>query len=288
MQAGSATSGPDPQVCSLCHPVNADRRVQLPTVPEPPARALTFSHPSHQQNAGVPCDSCHTFAQADSGRPPGMQVCMGCHTDAMQTCSHCHISDARGRLVTDLPDGRQLVPTEWWGAVAHVGDYQEQHGDAARTDEALCRNCHEQTFCEGCHLGIATERRFHGAGWLTIHGPSSRSSDLDCDTCHASQDTCLSCHRRSGVAYDSPASAVPAGAGNYHPDDWTYSPTGHPREARRNLGSCVACHSERDCYACHAGVSPHGDSWRGGRCSTMEDAAPQICLECHDAVPECD
>jgi hypothetical protein len=217
-----------------------------------------------------------------------MQVCMQCHTDAMTTCSRCHVHDARGLLATELPDGRRLVPTAWWGAAAHVGEFETEHGMAAAADETLCRSCHEEVFCQSCHLGLATERRFHGAGWLTLHGPAARSSDLRCTTCHDSQNTCLACHRRAAA---SPAEASdmfpPAGASHYHPAGWSYDPAGHPREARRNLGSCVACHSERDCFACHAGVSPHGDSWEE-RCESIRSSAGGVCLECHATVPDCD
>jgi hypothetical protein len=289
MQAASSTSGPDPAVCALCHGVGADGRVALPTLPEPTSHVLAFRHPDHEAKAGAPCDACHTLAQADSGLPPAMPVCMSCHASAKQeNCSKCHLHDARGRLETDLPDGRQLVPSAWWGAIGHVEGWEAEHGGAAGTNETLCRSCHEQSFCEACHLGEGSERRFHGAGWISMHGPSSRSADLDCTVCHDEQETCLSCHRRAGVALSSPDSAVPAGAGSYHPADWTYGPSGHPREARRNLGSCVACHSQGDCFACHQGVSPHGDSWVGGRCSAIEDTSPQLCLECHTSVPQCD
>ena len=289
LQASSAASGPDPAVCGLCHPLDDAGRVALPALGEPTPHVLTLSHAEHEQSSGAPCDACHTLAQADSGQPPVMKTCMMCHENAAtEGCSSCHLHDARGLLVTDLPDGTRLVPAAWWGAISHVEDWGTSHGRAAGSDGPMCRNCHEQTFCEACHRGESGERRFHGAGWITTHGPSSRSSDLDCTVCHDEQSTCLSCHRRAGVAYGSPDSAVPDGAGSYHPAGWAFDESGHRREARRNLGSCVACHTQGDCFACHQGVSPHGDTWRGGRCSTMEDSAPGLCLNCHPAVPECD
>ncbi|MBI5499453.1 MAG: hypothetical protein HY907_04380 [Deltaproteobacteria bacterium] len=288
-QASSAAGGSDPAVCGLCHPVDESGRVALPPLGEPTPHVLTLRHAEHEERSGAPCDACHTLAQVDSGLPPPMKACMMCHEKAAsENCSACHLHDARGLLATELPDGRRLVPAAWWGAISHVEDWETSHGRAAGTDGPMCRNCHEQTFCEACHLGESGERRFHGAGWITTHGPSSRSSDLDCTVCHDEQSTCLSCHRRAGVAYDSPDSAVPDGAGRYHSAGWAFEESGHRREARRNLGSCVACHTQGDCFACHQGVSPHGDSWVGGRCSTMEDTAPGLCVQCHAAVPECD
>ena len=286
-QSVAAREGPDAPVCALCHPVDRRQRLALPALVEPPGSGLVFSHAAHEAAAPTSCETCHSPAQADARRPPSMQVCMSCHSDAMSRCARCHEADARGRLVTDLPDGRRLVPPTWWGAVAHLEEWDREHDVAARTDGAMCRNCHEQPFCEGCHLGLSTERRFHGAGWLTLHGPAGRSSDLTCDTCHDRQGTCLACHRRAGVAADSPDDAVPAGAGRYHPSDWTFSAAGHPREARRNLGACVSCHSEGHCFTCHRGINPHGESFFGGPCNLIRRSNRGLCLECHATVPRC-
>jgi hypothetical protein len=293
MQAVSSTSGPDPAVCALCHAVDDSGRVALPALPTPTPHVLTFRHANHEAKAGAPCDACHTLAQADSGLPPAMAVCLNCHESAKEeNCSRCHLHDARGRLETELPDGRQLVPSAWWGAIGHVEGWEVEHGGAAGTEGTLCRSCHEQTFCEACHLGEGSERRFHGAGWISMHGPSSRSSDLDCNVCHRRQDTCLACHRRSGVAPDSPPNPGGPAGSSYHPEGWVSwtdsSPGTHSREARRNLGSCVACHSGRDCVTCHVAVNPHGDGWES-RCESLRSQSPEICAECHSpAPPECD
>lgn len=286
-QSVAAREGPDAPVCALCHPVGADHRLALPALAAPPESGLVFSHAEHDAAAPASCETCHSLAQADAQRPPSMQLCMSCHQDAMTRCARCHLADARGRLVTDLPDGRRLVPTAWWGATAHLADWDTTHDVAAWTDGEMCRNCHEQPFCEGCHLGLSTEGRFHGAGWLTLHGPAGRSSDLTCDTCHDRQGTCLACHRRAGVAADSPTDAVPAGAGRYHPADWTFADSGHPREARRDLGTCISCHSEGHCFTCHRGINPHGESFFQGSCNMLRRANRGLCLECHATVPRC-
>lgn len=285
-----AAGEPDPPACAMCHPVDAAGRVALPETTARP-RALAFRHSRHEAASGAPCAACHTLAQADSGGNPDMRTCMTCHQDAARAgCARCHLHDGRGGLVTNLPDGRRLVPAAWMGDIAHDDGFDREHGRVARAADASCRQCHGEQFCQGCHLGVAGDRRFHGAGWFSMHGPSSRTSDLDCGTCHRRQDSCLACHRRAGVAADSPAAAG-AGGSRYHPEAWVTwdeSDAGmHSREARRNIGSCVACHSETDCLRCHATINPHGRGF-GARCDRLRRRSPGACSPCHGAsIPAC-
>lgn len=278
----------DPEVCALCHPVDAAGRVALPVVaPRPPA--LEFDHRRHEAAAGAPCTACHDPAHIAGGVPPAMTVCMTCHGDALDGgCARCHLHDGRGRLTLERPGRPELRPPAWMGELAHVEGFAEGHGVPARTRRAVCGSCHEPSFCEGCHLGEAIERRLHPAGWLSAHGPASRGADLDCNTCHRGQESCLSCHRRAGLTVDSPVvgEAAPRGS-SVHGETWALRPELHARETRRSLGSCVSCHTGRDCLTCHTVVRPHGSDWRRS-CAGIRDAAPQTCAACHAAAPDCD
>jgi len=284
---GPRTATADPEVCALCHPVDAAGRLALPAV-APRFPALAFDHRRHEDAAGAPCTACHDPARIAGGVPPPMTRCMTCHDDALEGgCARCHLHDARGRLTLRRPGRPELRPPAWMGDLAHVEDFARQHGVPARTRRDVCASCHEPSFCEGCHLGEAIERRFHPAGWLSAHGPASRGADLDCNTCHRGQETCLSCHRRAGLTLDSPRLGrdVPRGS-SVHGESWALRPELHAREARRNLGSCVSCHTGRDCVTCHAVVRPHGPDWNQ-RCSGLLATSPQTCAACHTRRPDC-
>ncbi|MBI5490347.1 MAG: hypothetical protein HY905_23625 [Deltaproteobacteria bacterium] len=278
----------DPEVCGVCHALDERGRISLPAV-QPRFPALDFDHRAHDQDSAAPCSACHDAEQLASRATPSMQGCMTCHDDALDGgCAICHLHDEVGRLIVDRPDHPRLVPTEWMGDLWHGSDFDTAHGVAARTKRDVCDSCHEPTFCEGCHLGEALEQRFHPAGWITLHGAAERSTDLDCETCHRGQEMCLTCHRRAGVSFDSPelGRTVPRGL-SFHADTWSSRPEEHARDARRNLESCVSCHSAGDCLVCHAsGPSPHGPGW-GSRCSDLREVSPDTCLVCHATVPAC-
>ena len=285
---GPRTAAGDPEVCALCHPVDDAGRVALPVVAVRPP-ALDFDHRRHEAASGAPCGVCHDPARILPAVPPGMRVCLTCHDDALDGgCARCHLHDGRGRLRVERPGRPRLIPPAWMGELAHVDEFAAAHAVPARTRRATCESCHDGSFCEGCHLGAALERRFHPAGWVSAHGAASRGADLDCGTCHRGQETCLSCHRRAGATLDSPqlGREVPRGA-SLHGETWALRPELHAREARRDLGSCVSCHAGRDCVTCHATVRPHGRGWRRS-CAGVRAASPETCAVCHAATPACD
>jgi hypothetical protein len=278
----------DPEACALCHPLDGAGRVALPAV-APRFPAVDFDHRAHDEASAAPCSACHDAAQLAARTTPSMRRCLACHDDALDGgCAECHLHDVRGRVLLDRPGHPRLIPTEWMGDLWHSSGFAQDHAVPARTRRDACDACHESTFCEGCHLGEALERRFHPAGWITAHGAARRSTELDCETCHRGQEMCLSCHRRAGVTLDSPELGRGVARGlEFHAEGWSLRPEEHARDARRNLSSCVSCHSGADCLACHAtGVSPHGAGW-SARCSGLRGTSPETCLTCHATVPEC-
>ncbi|HEX5635394.1 MAG TPA: cytochrome c3 family protein, partial [Gemmatimonadales bacterium] len=70
--------------------------------------------------------------------------------------------------------------------------------------------------------------------------------------------------------------------GQYHDATPTFV-SGHGQAARQALESCVSCHRETDCLACHSATggrrfNPHGPGWDADK---MRKANPQMCLACH-------
>jgi len=61
---------------------------------------------------------------------------------------------------------------------------------------------------------------------------------------------------------------------------------GHGQTARQNLESCVSCHTERDCLACHSAVcgrrfNPQGPDFAAERLARKN---PEMYLACHRSV----
>jgi hypothetical protein len=318
---------PAPTVCSQCHDVNhADNAAVKPgkgadgqcsychlgdhageggkvapmVIPTP---ALVFPHDKHLAR-NIPCVSCHgkvsELELATREQLPRMAGCFVCHNltgpaqgDAKGSCETCHLTNTNGTLQTTFASGR-LLPPAWLHLSNHSPDWLDRHKVVASNDSAYCGSCHTETDCADCHDGRVRNRKVHPGDFLSMHAQSARQDSPRCVSCHQLQTFCGDCHRRVGVARDSPSGNQPTGK-RFHPsaDQWVTGPRGmmhHASEAQRNLNACVSCHSERDCATCHAsriagggGKSPHPAGFDNG-CAGAFDRNPRPCLVCHDAA----
>lgn len=266
-----------------------------------PTANLLFSHVKHvARNIG--CGHCHgqvaELELATRDQLPRMAGCFTCHAmrgpargDASSACTTCHLAQPDGRVATTFATG-PLLPPPWLHGAAHTADWIERHKTVAGDDSAFCGTCHAEKECVDCHDGRVRPRKVHPNDWLSMHAQAARQDNPRCSSCHQVQTFCGDCHRRTGVARESPSGTRLAGR-RFHlpPDVWTYSPRGpqhHAWEAMRNLNACVSCHSERDCVTCHAtkgvaggaGVSPHPVGFRD-RCRSALRQNPRPCLVCH-------
>jgi hypothetical protein len=150
--------------------------------------------------------------------------------------------------------------------------------------------CHRERECAECHDGRLRDRRTHPNDYLSFHGTEARLAPDRCTNCHRAQSFCETCHQRQGVAMTSPPAA--RGLGRFHPpfSEWSGSNVSaghHAMEARRALGACISCHSERDCVSCHstvalsgAGINPHPPAF-ATQCGALLRASGQGCRQCH-------
>jgi hypothetical protein len=88
---------------------------------------------------------------------------------------------------------------------------------------------------------------------------------------------CTSCHVQSGFASKG---GILQGSFHDAQSGFRYS---HGKAARQSLESCVTCHSESDCLACHSaqggrGFNPHGPDFDSER---LKKKNPQTCAACH-------
>jgi hypothetical protein len=288
---------------------------------------LKFNHRLHVSR-GVGCELCHasvsTEALATRADLPKMTLCLGCHDGKQATnrCGACHVTEPDGRLrtaltsaataATGLREGtRPLVPSGVLrGFDEHGPTFARDHAQAGR-DERYCLTCHKRSECVDCHGGTVRPFDIHPSDYVSLHGSDARRNTPDCSSCHRSQSFCVGCHQRAGVAPDATGgqpgvqAVNPFGTGtqlkSFHPPGWVGeggAPSGHSQQAHRNIRTCVSCHREESCLACHSAVtstrgvnvSPHGPPFGGtARCRALAARNKRVCLKCHAlSAPELD
>ncbi len=265
--------------CRKCHTrLKAGERPHRGEYPRPNIR---FSHKAHKI---LGCASCHQGAHRRQQDSPGrdvveMKACYRCHereSGASSRCRTCHLIHPDGRMITNFGDA-VLTPPGWLKGPSHGEDWVGRHAPTAGADSDFCSSCHREKFCQDCHTGRLRPRIVHPGDWLSSHGVSTRMGNPRCAGCHKSQSFCLTCHRRAGVAPDSPSRAGPSSAGSFHKNQ---SPAKICRRARYDIAACVSCHSESSCIQCHAVINPHPAGF-AKRCKPLVMKNQRACVKCH-------
>jgi hypothetical protein len=300
-----------------------------PSAPAEPPRVvlarpnLKFNHKLHALR-GIACALCHANAEMQQAAVtrvdlPMMATCLGCHDGKQATarCAACHITEADGRLKTKLVSPATMAaggsgPLEPSGSLrgidAHTTTFKRDHSQAGR-DMSYCLTCHRRTECIDCHGGVVRPPEIHPADYISLHAMDARHNTPDCSACHRAQSFCVGCHQRSGVAPD-PEGGLPGkrpnnpfgtgtGLKSFHPPGWVRDasgavlpipgPNSHSLAAKRNIRTCVSCHREESCLACHSTdpargptISPHGPGFAGtARCRFLAARNKRACLKCH-------
>jgi len=285
---------------------------------------LKFNHKLHAMR-GIGCALCHMNAdtqQAPVTRAdlPMMASCLGCHDGKQATarCSACHLTEPDGRLKTKLVSPATMAagatgPLAPMGSLrggidAHTATFKREHKQAGR-EESYCLTCHKRNECIDCHGGVVRPPEIHPSDYASLHAIDARRNTPDCSACHRTQSFCVGCHQRTGVAPDHegglpgrrPNNPFGTGTGvkTFHPPGWARDATGAPIEtprstshslaARRNIRTCVSCHREDSCLACHSAdptrgptFSPHGPGFGAtARCRLLAARNQRACLKCH-------
>ncbi len=291
---------PNMERCADCHqaakdvmigtPVTADCRKchsklkngERPIRGDYPRPNIRFSHAAHRGEVG--CEVCHTRAASrlpDSSLQdmPTMRRCYDCHKQSKRAtdCRTCHLVQQDGRVVTDY-NGLKLMPPVWLKGPTHGIEWVSSHARKAGADSSFCGSCHRESFCRDCHTGKRRPRNAHPGDWLTSHGVSTRLDNPRCRGCHRKQSFCISCHRRAGVAPDSPPkSRTTGGHGRYHK---TMENSQLMRRAKHDITSCVSCHSESSCISCHQTRNPHPAGF-SRKCKPLATRNRRACAKCH-------
>ncbi|HXU60281.1 MAG TPA: cytochrome c3 family protein [Polyangia bacterium] len=287
-----------------------------------PRPNLKFNHRLHASR-GIACALCHTAAAGQGmvtrADLPMMASCLGCHDGKQATarCSACHLTEPDGRLrvqlataATQAAGGAGLLQPSGSlrGFDAHGPTFRRDHAQAGR-DEKYCLSCHRRNECVDCHGGVVRPPDIHPADYVSLHVVDARRNVPDCSSCHRLQTFCVGCHQRTGVSADpsggqrglQPHNPFGTGTGvkQFHPPGWARDavgvvianprPESHSVQARRNIRTCVSCHREESCLACHSAdptrgptISPHGPGFAGtARCRFLSSRNQRACLKCH-------
>ena len=271
--------------CGRCH-----SRPDAAATYAPRRGHIRFDHALHAEQGLDACVDCHGrgVAQASAAafepKLPPMQTCTdSCHASAMKdlACGLCH---------TDLhrygKDALRLV--------RHRPGFLHEHGARARSDDGLCAQCHEPTFCSECHTALPSlpmellhdseigRELIHAADFRARHATEARIEQASCLRCHGVS-FCDDCHRDTGIGGG-------VGGASPHPPGWldAMSPRGHAREARRNILSCAGCHdadAERTCVPCHRVGSLARNPHPPGFGSGFDPSTQGVCRVCHAGQP---
>jgi len=297
-EAPAAQQSPAPAV-----PAQQNEAAPAPAEPAP----QTEVSPAQAPIASPPPVASAASPTTPAAPPKGFMVQQLSHKDfatmSLKDCADCH-------------KGAGVAPT-------HGSDQMREHSFLARRAGKNCVDCHNQQFCLDCHKGGGIAADLSISNYITSYVPKSHRTDfreihpikvLDnpqscykchdvryCSECHAKfkgEDLRIQSHRRawSDLQAGSPGPAhatfTTAQCQTCHPGGllpkhvWS---SDHALEARRNLQTCQACHSEGDvCMTCHSArqglkVNPHPRGWSSMKGRYSKASGGRSCQKCHDS-----
>lgn len=221
---------------------------------------LKFRHAEHPQ---LGCETCHAVPAVEGAvQAARAETCLPCHGEGAtehlavgeNPCEVCHTNPKPG----------------------HTPDFATQHGTAAAAEIPQCSSCHMETFCVDCHDGpVNPQMEYHPANFVLRHSAEAWASVTECAECHSREVFCRDCHANQGLAQADRGGGYHDGVAN-----WLQQ---HGVAARQNLESCVSCHQQTECLACHSAksgwrINPHGPEFDPAR---AEDRSTQSCGICH-------
>jgi cytochrome c7-like protein len=234
--------------CTTCHKQLPEPFVNETAVPKM-ADCLTC-HGHSEEYAQTQCTGCHPTLNKLALKPlsdfshQGNYVarhgadarssatnCSQCHDQTY--CADCHAKTVATRIEVKFPEevDRQFI---------HRNDFLARHSIEAAGNDATCRRCHGNSFCQSCHEAqnltttAANPRDPHPLGWTIpgsaeFHGDAARRDIASCASCHdqGPKSNCVGCHRVGGSG------------GNPHPASWL---SHHDHNEIRSNGMCTTCH----------------------------------------------
>lgn len=250
--------------------------------------ALRFSHGAHLRLRDVGCTTCHDqIAGSDRSADrniPAEARCAACHriaaarsgqkVDPPSGCRDCHPGFD---FTVHLAPRASLFPAPnlVFSHARHLGreaQCRDCHGSLAQVDLASRDQLPRMATCLGCHDG--------------------RKAPDGCATCHPASKAA----KGAPLETRFPSGELRPGPGNpFGLDHGPRFELGHALIAARQLGQCMACHTESACQRCHDGatrpqpihpgdfISTHMVPARQGsqRCDACH-RRQSFCIACHE------
>jgi hypothetical protein len=264
--------------CADCHKglsEDAERAVD-------PLMKMAACGDCHDIQDGKGCGKCHSNAQAPVGYEPRPATHLlfshERHEERTKDCAQCHAQAANAPAVS--PQNR-LLPGHPECNACHQHDL-----DAGR-----CQLCHDRL---DLYPRKPEALYSHAPGFFDRHGLKAAGGQDVCATCHDAS-FCADCHAKTMT--QNPAIRFPERVDRSFMHEGDYL-SRHVIEARTSGSSCLKCHGNTFCAACHErmGVgaamgkaSPHPANWMepGGANGHSRAARRHIeeCASCHDQGP---
>jgi hypothetical protein len=299
-----------------------------PRAVAPDPSPIIFSHKKHVEEAGASCVDCHGTIAAEKELPrhpdfPRKAKCAECHdVKARDQCEKCHRDGRKPTTYAWSPPAGRLR----FAHQTHVGrtkDCVVCHGAVAgntgsralvRPKHRECLSCHQHQVdyarlrCDGCHTSLrqfpleAVSRFSHEGNFLHEHRGLAKANASACAQCHMER-FCDDCHSRHNELLPSVRYPEKVERQLIHRGDWR---TRHPLEVSAKPGSCLRCHSQKQCLDCHRvegigqttpsgrgenspAARPHGPSWMNPTAPDFHGRSARrnvtACAGCHDRGP---
>jgi hypothetical protein len=265
--------------CVTCH-VNAPEEVAIQALqPDPRSLAMRvgeLEEPASHQRA----DFLQRHGSLSEDQGGGR--CTVCHTQ--ESCTACHLAAPRAvQVIPAAAPGRGAgAKIERRRPATHGVDFSDAHAAPASSATQTCAGCHTREQCLDCHRpNAASGGEYHPGDFLSRHPVAAYGQEVSCGSCHNTSQFCQTCHQQSGIVA---SGSLIGGKADFH-DAKQFFAAGHGDAARQSLESCVSCHSERDCLACHSAqtrrFNPHGPGFDAER---LRKRNSQMCSACHGAA----
>ena len=276
---------PTMDACANCHEVDDEEECSTchyDGIQEPfpdKKNDIIFNHKSHLGQKGLSCTKCHTglnnvdYSFESATIFPAMETCNECHSsngNAKPTniaCESCHIS-----RVNLTPDNHKNV------------NFKDMHKFSSKATDANCQMCHDNNFCETCHVGTNTINeansadnfytpysphnyidntkqqqisRVHDLNYLYNHGIDAKGKTSNCISCHQTETFCAECHNVTENGDFAQEGFLPS---SHRQSNFTTLGVGsggglHAEIAKRDIENCAACHdvqgADPNCIMCH-------------------------------------
>lgn len=188
---------------------------------------LIFKHEPHFKQ-GIRCGACHLFYphQPDKTYRIPMDVCYSCH------------QVTHGPQGVIAPANCELCHPRWFyekkPADHNASFIAGAHGKRADKEPSYCAMCHNDTFCQQCHLkkNVLPDSHKDQKKWLHEHGKERTRLDR-CSACHPEK-YCVDCHQVKPIP---------------HPAQYLAD---HGKSEITDSKACNLCHTDRTfCENCH-------------------------------------